>query len=177
VTMKSVIFWDVMLCSAAEVVTVSAVFFMLGDCLAYSLTLRTEAGHSSEMSVNFYHTTRCHIPQDGLIVHPVPDSRTLQTSSAANTSCKYLIRQSLHENCSLCPWQMPSYGAQINYFQCIVMRDLPAAFLAVSAATFSIASPSALAQSWGQTSPGQPHSCMPPTGIANCHSLPENKVR
>lgn len=97
-----------MLCSAPEVVTVSAAYFMLSDCLAYCSTLRIEAGHFSDISVNFYHTTWCHIPQDGLIVHLVLDSRTLQTSSTANTSCKYLIHQSLHEYCSLCPWQIPS---------------------------------------------------------------------
>jgi hypothetical protein len=38
---------------------------MLLVCSAYSLTLKTEVVSSSEMSVNFYQTTRHHKPDDG----------------------------------------------------------------------------------------------------------------
>jgi hypothetical protein len=55
--MKSAIFWDVTLCSPAEVIIVLADRFVLDGCLANSSNLRMEAGHSSEISVNFYHAT------------------------------------------------------------------------------------------------------------------------
>jgi hypothetical protein len=36
----------------------------LSACLVYTFTLRTEVVHSSETSGNFYHITRCHVPED-----------------------------------------------------------------------------------------------------------------
>jgi hypothetical protein len=37
---------------------------MLVPCLAYSSTLKMEATCSSEMSVDFYRTTRIYVPED-----------------------------------------------------------------------------------------------------------------
>jgi hypothetical protein len=39
-------------------------FYLVIICLTYSSILKMKAVHSSEMSVNFYLTTRCHIPED-----------------------------------------------------------------------------------------------------------------
>jgi hypothetical protein len=39
----------------------------LVSCLAYSPTPKMEAIHSSETSVDFYHTTRCYVPEDSTL--------------------------------------------------------------------------------------------------------------
>jgi hypothetical protein len=43
--------------------------FLLVTYLAYSLTLKTEAIHSSETSVHFYRTTQHLIPEDSTFHH------------------------------------------------------------------------------------------------------------
>jgi hypothetical protein len=40
---------------------------LLVSCLTYTEILKMEAIYSSESSVNFYRTTRCHIPEDGTL--------------------------------------------------------------------------------------------------------------
>jgi hypothetical protein len=47
--------------------TVRSICFLLVASLAYSCILKTEAVRASETPVNFYQTTRSHIPQDNTI--------------------------------------------------------------------------------------------------------------
>jgi hypothetical protein len=42
----------------------------LVSCLAYSSTLKIEAVHSTEMSLNLYQTTRCYISEDSTCISP-----------------------------------------------------------------------------------------------------------
>jgi hypothetical protein len=74
VAVQSVISWDVTLCSPVE----SHLHFggkyslhlqgrQLTACSAYSLIWKVEAVCSSEMSVNFYQTAWCHIPEDNIL--------------------------------------------------------------------------------------------------------------
>jgi hypothetical protein len=51
------VFWDVILYNVVE----KSASYVLVECSAYSLTLKTSVLQSPETSVNFYQTTQCHI--------------------------------------------------------------------------------------------------------------------
>jgi hypothetical protein len=61
------IFWDVKPCSLVEVYWRFFAEHILAACLVYSSTLKMEAVLSSEISVNFYHVIRRHIPEDSTL--------------------------------------------------------------------------------------------------------------
>jgi hypothetical protein len=65
-SVNNAVFWDVTPCSLVEIVHPACSFLFVAS-LVYLSTLKTEAVHSSETSVNFYPTTRHHIPEDGTL--------------------------------------------------------------------------------------------------------------
>jgi hypothetical protein len=46
--------------------------------LAYSLTLKIEAAHSSEIRANFYQFTQHHIPEVSILEHHIPEVSILE---------------------------------------------------------------------------------------------------
>lgn len=60
--MKNIVFWDVT--QRAVACKSQAYSASLFACSAHSSTLKMEEVHSSKTSVNFYQTTRRHIPED-----------------------------------------------------------------------------------------------------------------
>jgi hypothetical protein len=62
VSMKVTVFWDVVPCSPVKFTDVSEV--LAASIMKVIIALMKEAGSTSEMSVNFYQTTWCNIPED-----------------------------------------------------------------------------------------------------------------
>jgi hypothetical protein len=65
--LKSSILWDITPCRPLKVNVRQATCFTLVSCLAYSSTVKMEAKCSSETSVDIQRTTRCYIPEDGIL--------------------------------------------------------------------------------------------------------------